>query len=69
MNINIDNTDDKKSRAARMMHIIQKLMMGEEVSIVISPDIPLNEIDEIQKLLMKQNMPSRNTSPGKCGRR
>ena len=47
MDIEISNKVDKKTQAARLMSVIQNLMMGNEVTIRISPDIPMNEVDEI----------------------
>jgi len=51
MEVHITNDVDKKTLAARLMSIVQKNMMGEEVSIIVSPNIPMNQLDEIfQKL-------------------
>lgn len=47
MNVEISNKVDKKTQAARLMSVIQHLMMGTEVTITISPDVPMNEVDEI----------------------
>lgn len=47
MDVEISNSIDKKTQAARLMSVVQHLMMGNEVTIKISPDIPMNEVDAV----------------------
>ena len=51
MEVQINTKIDRRTMAARLMSVIQNVMMGNEVTLVIGPDIPMNELDEVfQKL-------------------